>query len=230
MSGKLITFEGLENCGKSTQVKLLEPYLQNRIDKVWFGQEPGGTALGGAMRRLIKEPQDIYAWMNTAYADHKDFSQLPMDQKRTPEAELFMYLTSRADFFGHTVKPKIDDGYVVVLDRSGDSSRAYQGGGWFHSQPPIIHLIKLMNNFAMRGLTPDLTFFLDVPVGAMRKRQDQAEDEIERRKNEFFERARNEFLTIASQEPERVVVVDGMLPIEGVQSVIRNELESRLGL
>lgn len=212
-----ISFEGIDNCGKSTHVQKLEDYLKKHNIPVVTARDPGSTALGGALRMLIKHPQRSYAILNEAYKTHHDFSQLSYDEKRTAEAELLMFLAARAEFVEHIVQPNLAQGISVIADRYADSTRAYQGGGRYKSRADRIELINNLNKFAIKDIWPDLTFLLDIPYEEMLTRAQQDElDFMESLGKEFFDATRAEYKTIAREQPDRFVLIDGMKPIEAI--------------
>lgn len=214
-----ITFEGIDTCGKTTQLKKAAEFLaQHNIPHV-VEKEPGSTALGGTLRRILKEPAEVYHAMNLFFANNTDFTHLDIHQKRTPEAELFLFLASRADFLHHVVVPQRKQGKSVLSDRFSDSTRTYQGGGLYQSNPEDLAFIQLAHAFLFRknNIQPDLTFLLDIPVPVMKQRsQGQRLDAIEERGDAYFERVRQAYLTIAKQEPERVVSIDGTQSIDTI--------------
>lgn len=217
MKGKFISFEGIDNCGKTTQIQKLEAYLKERSIPIIIAREPGGTALGEALRWIIKQPDAICDLFNDQLAVFPDFKPLPYDQERTPEAETLLFLTARAEFMKHIVLPHLEKGVTVIADRLGDSTRAYQGGGRYQSRPEIIRIINTLNDFVLQGRWPDKTFFLDIPYEVMLQRSQGAElDAMEKRGREFFERTRREYHGIALENSGRVVSIDGTLSIEDI--------------
>lgn len=215
--GKFVSFEGIDNAGKGTQIKLLEAYLREKKISCMSIREPGGTALGEILRRIIKYPQQAYSLFNKAYAQEKDFALIPEDQQRTPEAELLLFLAPRAELMRHVILPNLEKGVSVIADRLGDSTRAYQGGGRFHSSPQIIQLINQLNDFVLKENWPDKTFFLDISYEVMLQRSKGAKlDYMEKLGEEFFERTRREYQRIALENPKRVVSLDGALSPERI--------------
>ena len=195
-----ITFEGIDTCGKTTQLKKAAAFLaQHQISHV-VEKEPGSTALGGTLRRILKEPAEIYHAMNLFFTNNPDFTHLNIHQERTPEAELFLFLASRADFLNHIVCPQLQQNKSVLADRFFDSTRTYQGGGLYHNDPEDLAFIQLAHEFLFRknNVRPDLTFVLDIPVPVMKQRsRGQRLDAIEQRGDAYFERVRQAYLDIA---------------------------------
>lgn len=188
--GRFITFEGGEGCGKSTQVKRLAAALEAKGVKVLLTREPGGTRLAEMIRTLLKDETE----------------DPPVDR-----AELLLFLAARAQLVRNVIRPALDAGTWVLSDRFSDSTIAYQGYGRGLS----VDFVKAANEFACEGLTPDLTFLLDVEpsVAAQRMRGREAAtntsaDRIERAGDEFHARLRRGFLELAAANPSRIVTID----------------------
>jgi len=158
LSGKLIVFEGLDFSGKTSQIRLLATRLAQEGLRVTITREPGGTAVGEAVRNIL--------------VSRRKSGLLPM-------AELALFVASRAQLWKEVIKPALKRGDVVLSSRFRDSSVMYQGWGRGIS----CDLIELMNDEATEGKRPDLTFFIDVPVGMLANRRPGAMDRIEQ---EFF--------------------------------------------
>lgn len=178
------TFEGIDGCGKSTQVGLLRDYFLSAGREVVVTREPGGTALAEAVRNYL----------------------LHSEQPLEPRAELLLFGASRAQHVAEIIRPALGRGAIVLCDRFADSSLAYQGAGL--GLPT--DFIRQMNAFATGGLQPDKTFLLDVDVaiGQARRAAQRGEDRIEARGLEFQEKVRQGYLTIAQTEPQRFVILD----------------------
>lgn len=215
--GKFISFEGIDNCGKTTQIKRLEAYLKERDIPVMVAREPGGTALGETLRKILKHPEKVYHLINKSYPRESDFLPLQENQKRTPISETLLFLTARAEFMHHLVLPNLEKGITVIADRLGDSTRAYQGGGRYASKSDIIRIINALNDFVLQERWPDKTFFLDIPYEVMIQRSQGEElDYMEKLGRDFFERTRREYQRIALENPRRVISVDGTLSQEAI--------------
>jgi dTMP kinase len=185
-----ITFEGLDGAGKSTQIHKLKTRMLESGLKVVFTHEPGGTPVGDKVRALLLNPEDVIS----------------------PAAEVFLYAASRAELVREIIRPALDRGEVVLCDRFVDASLAYQGAGLGVG----VEQVRDINQFATGGLKPDVTFLFDIPVVVSQDRvqnvrQQTKPDRIERRDSEYFKRVRDEFLRIAKQEEERVIVLDAEL-------------------
>ena len=185
-----ITFEGIDGCGKSTQLELLRAHLQSIGHSVTTTREPGGTALAEMIRNYL----------------------LHSEQPLAARAELLLFGAARAQHISEVIRPALARGEAVLSDRFTDSSLAYQGGGLGLGSD----FIQRINDFATDGLKPHLTLLLDVEpeVGFARRAQASGgEDRIEGRGLEFQRRVRAAYLDIARAEPGRIVVVDGVLPV-----------------
>lgn len=219
---RFITFEGIDNCGKTTQIDTLARYLVMHDIPFRVEREPGSTALGGLLRRVLKDPRSVYAMANLAFKDNPDFHALPFDQERTPKAELFLFLAARAEYLDHVVHPTLlDKRESLISDRFIDSTEAYQGGGHFDNHPMALQLIQTAHEFLLHGFYPDITFLLDIPYEEMRKRGGSAQqDYFERKGKDFFGRVRNTYLRIARDTSgdmgDKIVLIDGMKPREDI--------------
>lgn len=197
--GLFITIEGPEGAGKTTQARLLHDHLRRSFD-VLYTREPGGTAIGEVIRRLVLDER------------HREMS---------PQAEMLLYAASRAQHVAEVIEPALRAGRLVLSERYVDTSYAYQG----QARGLGIGVVRAVNAVATRGIMPDLTILLDIEpaVGLERARGTPGKeghagrgDRMEQEGVAFFERARAGFLAIASEERDRVRVVDGNRPAEQV--------------
>lgn len=197
MKGAFITLEGVEGCGKTTQMSLLRDRLEEAGRHVVLTREPGGTPVAEAIRAILLDPA------NTALS---------------PVAELLLYEAARAQHVAERIKPALDEGAIVVCDRFADSTTAYQGAGRVLPLETVLHLHRV----ATGTVWPDLTIVLDIPAeaGLERAAAARSRDRIELEPLEFHQRVRAEFLRIAEAEPERVKVVDASQPPEAVAEAI----------
>jgi dTMP kinase len=194
VQGVFIAFEGGEGTGKSTQSKLLKKWLEQEGEKVVLSREPGGTDLGQGLRKIL--------------LGHETGAI-------SPRAEALLYAADRAHHVFSTIRPALDRGDVVITDRYFDSSIAYQGAGRV-LQP---NEVARISRWATESLFPTLTIIIDQPaeIGLARLK---SRDRLEAEPLAFHERVRNEFLQIASMDPERYLIVDGTQSIEDIHSGI----------
>ncbi|NOZ67889.1 MAG: dTMP kinase [Deferribacteres bacterium] len=202
----LISFEGIEGSGKTTQARLLAEYLRDRGYDVLETAEPGGTRIGEKIRGLLLEPQN-----------HME-----------PLTELLLYYSSRAQLVKEVIEPAIRRGAVVITDRFTDSTVAYQG----YARGIDLGIINTLNEIVVPGIKPFLTFLLDIDVeeGLRRNRHARKEDRFELEAVEFHNRVRRGFLEIAGREPERVKVIDASRSAGEVGMEIRKIMEGCHGI
>jgi dTMP kinase len=193
-----ITFEGIDFCGKSTQVELLEKFLRERGEKVEVLREPGGTEISEKIRKILLDKEN-----------HKMFM----------EAELLLFAASRAQLVREVIIPKLQEGYFILSDRFHDSSVAYQGYG----RGIDLDFVSKLQNFAIDSAVPDITFFIDITLEEMKKRKAIFGrgnlDRIERSENEFYEKIRKGYIELSERE-ERFVRIDGMRTVEEIHEEI----------
>jgi dTMP kinase len=222
----LITFEGIECSGKSTQSSLLKEYIREKGLPVLSTREPGGTPIGEALRKILKDSN------NNVWKENQKPSVL--NNNRSSEAETLMYLTSRVELIKQIIEPNILRGINIVLDRFMDSTIAYQGWGKFKGDPKKIEFIEAAHRFILAELFPDLTFLIDIDYEEMcrRKALDEGktpEEYFESLEKEFFVRARKGFLWMAEREPARFIVIDGTLPEEVIfEQYIKPKIDALL--
>ena len=198
-----ISFEGIDFSGKSTQIELLKDYLVDHNKKVEILREPGGTEISEKIRRIL--------------LDNKN-------EELVAEAELFLFSASRAQLVREKIRPYLEQGIYVISDRFHDSSTAYQGYG----RGIPLEVVNQIHQLAIGETFPDLTFFIDIPVGIANERRKKKSkvklDRIETADTEFYNRVRNGYLEIARKE-ERFKVINGTQTIETTQNQIISELE-----
>jgi len=206
----LITFEGGEGSGKSTQARLLAERLRAAGREVVLTREPGGTPIGEQLRALVRKPA-------LARRFHRELAGGDW-QRLDPLAELFLMEASRAQLVAELILPALAHGAVVISDRFDDSTLAYQGGG--RGLDPAS--LKLVNAVATRGLRPALTVLVDVPpdLGLRRKHGEQGRDAIGGEALPFHERVRAAYLGLAAAEPDRWLVLDGSQPVERIAALV----------
>ncbi|WP_018291956.1 dTMP kinase [Verrucomicrobium sp. 3C] len=209
---RFIAFEGSEGAGKSTQIRRLETRLLSLGEPVLTIREPGSTPLGECLRRLLKESSPELAI--------------------APESELFLFLASRAQVVRQAVQPALAKNSWILSDRFSDSTLAYQGGGRGFSPA----LLRSLNDIACAGLSPKLTFVLDLSLPealariAQRKRESGQGDRIEEETAEFFERVRSAYGDLARLEPERVRLIDASRSVDEVAADIWEIVSCVFGL
>jgi len=208
MRGVLITLEGIEGSGKTTQCRLLADWLRGRGFRVRETSEPDGTPLGVAVRSCFERN----------------------DVAPTPLAEVFLFMAARQQHVAEVVRPALERGEVVLSDRYSDATLAYQGYGRGVDR----RLIRELNALATGGIQPDLTLLLDLPaeVGIQRLGE-RPLDAFEGMGLAFHQRVRQGYLEIALEEPDRVVVFRAELPVEALQAEVRAAMEKlflRLGV
>lgn len=209
--GRFITLEGGEGVGKSTNLEWVAQWLSARGVEVVLTREPGGTPRAEAIRELLLSPE----------ADE------PLDV----DAELLLVFAARAQHLEQRIRPALERGAWVLCDRFTDATFAYQGGGRGIDPARIGELER----FVQRGLEPDLTLLLDMPVEAAQQRlqsrlesRGQSRDRFEQEHGAFFEAVRRAYLSRAEAAPQRVAVVDADAPLATVQARLSACLEERL--
>ena len=203
MSGRLISFEGTEGCGKSTQIARLVERLWTAGRAARLVREPGGTPIGEEIRHTLKHS--------------------PANHAMTAEAELLLMNASRAQLVREVIQPALAAGEIVVCDRFYDSTTAYQGYG----RGLDLKLVKAVIDFAVGGTRPDLTLLLEVSPETSRARlaarqsgSPAVRDRIEEADGSFFERVAEGYRAIAEAEPKRVKRVDATGSVEAVGAEI----------
>jgi len=211
VGGAFITFEGIDGCGKSTQMRLLASWLRMRGTEVVTTREPGGTSLGKRLRNVLLDPQ------------------IEVD----PLAELLLFAADRAQHVRTLLRPAIASGSVVFSDRYADATAAYQGAGRNFTPEMIANVIEL----ATGGLKPDLTLLFDLPVAECLSRTvrrsdgESKADRLDAEDAAFHTRVRNAYLEMAAAEPNRFRLINASGSInethERVIEIVLPFLESR---
>lgn len=202
MDGKLIVFEGIDGSGKSTQLVLLRDFLRRRGWEVLVTREPGGTAVGEEIRRVLLDPQ---------------YSDLHY------RAEAFLYAAARAQLVATTVEPALAQGKLVLCDRFVDSTLAYQGYGRGLS----LDYLQTLNGLATAGLQPDKVLIFDLPVdqGLRRVGKRSASDRLEQEPQPFHQRVRQGYLALAAANPQTHIILDASLGVDALHQRVLVELE-----
>ena len=206
--GILISFEGSEGCGKSTQIRRIADRLEEFDHReVVVTREPGGTRIGEDIRHLL-----MHAETNEAMC---------------PETELLLFAASRAQLVREIIFPAVNEGKIILCDRFLDSTTVYQGVARQIAEDPVTQI----NNFAVGEIVPDLTIILDLPaeVGLERikHRISDMPDRMEQENVEFYGKVREGYLHLARSLPERFFVVDGEREPESIEIDVWNEIHAR---
>ncbi len=203
-----ISFEGIDFCGKSTQVELLKEYLIKQDKKVQLIREPGGTQISEKIRDILLDKKNNAMVMET---------------------EIFLFSASRAQLVREVIRPYLEAGYYVISDRFHDSSTAYQGYGRGLPLDAILNI----HNLAIGNTIPDLTFIIDIPTNvALERKRNKLRtdlDRIELSNNNFYEKVRVGYLELATKE-RRFRVIDGTETIEKIHQKIIYEINSLEGI
>ncbi len=198
-AGFLLSFEGSEGCGKSTQIALLRTRLEAAGRSVVVLREPGGTEIGESIRHLLQHAKEGAAM--------------------TPETELLLFAASRAQLVREKIRPLLESGTFVILDRFLDSTTVYQG----IARGLPLASVRAINHFAIGGTLPQLTLVLDMDSASARQRIHQTGrelDRIESQPQSFFEKVRQGYLEVAQAEPARVKIIDASATPEAVHDSI----------
>jgi dTMP kinase len=201
--GLFITFEGGEGCGKSTQSRLLLKKLERQNIPAVLTHEPGGTALGDEIRKVLKKKRDSFI---------------------SPQAELFLLAASRVQLLAEIIRPALEEGKVVVCDRFTHSTLVYQGYG----RGLDLTTVETVNNIATQDLKPDLTILLDISPEQGLARKRSLKDRFELEDLSFHRRVREGYLKIAAAEPDRWLVIDASLPKRKIAEIIRDRVSKLL--
>ncbi len=202
-----ITFEGIEGCGKTTQIQRLEKLLGDHDIPVLFTLEPGGTGIGTNIRRILLDTEN---------------------KKIVPLAELLLYEADRAQHIEEVIKPALNEEKWVVCDRFFDATVAYQGS----ARGQDMKLIRYLNERVTQGIRPDLTFLLDCPVHTGLKRalmrdlsvHNDGQDRFEKEKEQFHHKVREGYLTLSRQNKKRFKVIDATRSVDEVEVDISDHI------
>jgi dTMP kinase len=205
--GLFISFEGSEGCGKSTQIERLATRFRDSGREVVTLREPGGCPLGEKIRDLLKFD--------------------PAGDGMNAEAELLLFVASRAQLVREVIRPALDRGAIVLCDRFLDSTTVYQGVA--RAIPP--DTVASVNAFATGGTLPQVTFLLDLDAAEGRRRAASRKgpaDRMEQERAEFYEAVRRGYLDLAVAESDRITVIDASGNVEEVGAAIAATLSQRL--
>lgn len=195
-----ITFEGIEGCGKTTQIELLYAHLAKKGYNVVKTREPGGTPFGESLRN---------AFLHTV-------------TKVYPLSELLLFMAMRAQHVEELIRPALKEGAIVLCDRFADASLAYQGYG--RGIDPGV--IETLNRLTTKGIKPDLTILLNCPVrkGLTRKARSAIMDRFEKEEISFHRRVKRAYEKLAKENADRFFIIDGTLDIASIQKTIRKKV------
>jgi len=207
--GKLISFEGSEGSGKSTQIARLAAHFQKTDREVLTTREPGGTEIGEQIRNII---------VHNSKGD-----------EMCAETELLLFTAARAQLVREVIAPALLRGAIVLSDRFLDSSTVYQGIARNLAADPVAQI----NRFAVGEVMPDLTIVIDVPeevsLARLKQRASDLPDRMERENIDFYKKIREGYLMLANGMPERFVVLDGTLSPDALEKKIWTLVRERIG-
>lgn len=202
----LITFEGIDGCGKSSQAKLLADRLGDKGIEAILVREPGGTALSEQVRDIL---------LNQSH-----------DHLLSHASELLLFAAARAQLVKEVIEPALRRGAVVICDRFTDSTIAYQGYG--RGLP--LSYIKSVNELAADAVTPEITFLIDVPLDTgIKRRKGMGDDRMEAESKIFFGHVMQGYMALAQKHPDRIHVIDGTDSLEDIHHTIMRLVEYELG-
>lgn len=202
--GLFITFEGIDGCGKTTQLENVRKLLEENGIECVTTREPGALKLGSQIREILLHYDGVVA----------------------DNCEMFLFLADRSQHVETFIKPMIEEGKVVLCDRHTDSTIAYQGYG----RGGDVEKLTELNKIATNGLVPNLTFLFDVSVETGHERAGKDLDRLELAGKEFFERTRQGYLTLAKQYPERIKVINAEKSKESVYNDVKSLIMDIAGL
>ena len=204
-----ITFEGIDGGGKTTQIKQTVAYLEQQGYDVFTTREPGGTPIGDAIRHVLHS---------------HEFTEM------NPRTELLLYVASRAQLVAEVIRPKLEQGMIIISDRFADSTFAYQGYG--HGLP--IDTLKSIVDFATAGLKPDVTLYLDIsPEEGLKRRHLAAKtgaefNRLDAKSQAFYQRVYTGYQQLIAEDEKRWKVIDASAEIDVVQANIIDVLNACL--
>jgi dTMP kinase len=207
-TGRLISFEGSEGSGKSTQIARLAEHFQKARREVVTTREPGGTEIGEQIRNII---------VHNSKGD-----------EMCAETELLLFAAARAQLVREVIAPALMRGAIVLSDRYLDSSTVYQGIGRNLAADPVAQI----NRFAVGNVMPDMTIVIDVPteigLARLKQRASDLPDRMERENVDFYKKIREGYLVLAKGMPERFLVIDGTKSEDAIAKRIWAEVQTRL--
>ncbi|MBQ8476856.1 dTMP kinase [bacterium] len=199
--GLFITFEGIDGCGKTTQINLVNNYLKNKNYNTILTLEPGGSDIGKSLRQILLHHE--------GYVDDT--------------CELLLYLADRAQHTQTVILENVNKGNIVLCDRYIDSTVAYQG----YARGGDIEKINLLNNIATKSLKPDITFLFDIDIETAQTRVGKEKDRLEKESLEFHNKVKNGYLEIAKQN-KRIKVINSAQSIEDIFEQVKKYIDEIL--
>ena len=203
-SGKFITVEGIDGCGKTTQAEFIVEGLVDAGLSAKLVREPGGDPISESIRKLL----------------------LHAEESMSDRAEALLMIASRAQLTDKVILPQIINGSWVVADRYADSTLAYQGGGRGLS----VQSLDSINQFGTYTLKPDLTFFIDISIDVANSRMRVERDRIEKEGNEFQQRVREQYLKLHESDPNRFILINGEQSVDNVRKEIWTHIKENFEL
>ena len=203
-SGKFITVEGIDRCGKTTQAEFIVDGLVDAGLSAKLVREPGGDPISESIRKLL----------------------LHAEESMSDRAEALLMIASRAQLTDKVILPQIINGSWVVADRYADSTLAYQGGGRGLS----VQSLDSINQFGTYTLKPDLTFFIDISIDVANSRMRVERDRIEKEGNEFQQRVREQYLKLHESDPNRFILINGEQSVDNVRKEIWTHIKENFEL
>ena len=205
MKGILISIEGPDGAGKSTQISLLQEYLKNKGYQSILTREPGGTSISEKIRSLILDKDNM---------------------EMSSQTELLLYAAARAQLVQEVISPALKEGKVIICDRYVDSSAVYQG----IARGLGIETVYEVNEYAIQKYWPDITIHLDLDAeeGIRRKKNQTELDRMELETIDFHKKVCEGYRTLAKRDPERIKTIDAMLSIEEIHEKIKQYLDDIL--
>ena len=193
--GYFITFEGIDGCGKTTQIELLDNWLKSLGKKTLLTLEPGGSDLGKNLRQIL----------------------LHYDKPVAKNAEMFLYLADRAQHVNNVISPALNQGEIVLCDRYTDSTLAYQG----YAREGDVNELNMLNEIATNNLKIDLTIVFDIDVQTAQMRLGKTKDRLEKEGVDFHTKVKNGYLELEKLYPERIKTVNANRSIEEIFSDVK---------
>jgi dTMP kinase len=204
--GYFFTFEGIDGCGKSTQLTRVAAVLRSLGADTLVTREPGGPPVSEKIREILISPDN---------------------KQMYPETELMLYLAARAQHVREVIKPAVGKGQIVLCDRFEQATFAYQGYG----RGLDMQFLKAANSYAAAGVAPDITFIFDIPVELSRQRLSQigkGKDRMESEGPQFFDRVRQGYMDAASSSPAQIKLLDGSKGMDELTEEVLSVIKARI--